>query len=174
MFSYSSRLNWTRQWLKPSLTWIELTHYGLVTPYGVMNHGLRPTKNKSRNIHQISRHWSYGIGFPSHKANLMTFCVKCDDIILMTLDWGVNSLRKAHFWWRCKKVITIYAEHMCFMVKINITIKYFIQVWSACLKINMQRSKDRDVEVETPRFTTVTSQCATLSFPTVPTCVNTP
>ena len=52
----------------------------------------RPTKDKSHDILQISWHFSHDIGFLSHKANLMTFCVKCHDINLMTLGrWHSNK-----------------------------------------------------------------------------------
>ena len=35
----------------------------------------RPTKDKSHNIIQISLYQSHDIGFPSHKANIIPFCV---------------------------------------------------------------------------------------------------
>ena len=51
--------------------------------------GIRPgphaTKGKSDDILQISWHQSHDTGFPSQRANLMNFCVKCHDINLMTL-----------------------------------------------------------------------------------------
>ena len=46
--------------------------------------GPRPAKDKSHDILRINPMTCHDIGFPSHKANLMTFCVKCHDIGVLT------------------------------------------------------------------------------------------
>ena len=99
--------------------------------------GPRPAKGKSHDILQISWHLSHDIGFPSHKANLMTFCVKFHDINLMTLGR----------WHSTKNWILVKVKennhNTCVLNLLNGIDRHFllIKMFLVCLKINMRHSK---------------------------------
>ena len=109
-----------------------------------------------------SWHW-----FSSHKANLMTFCIKCHDINLMTLGrW--HSIKN---WLLVKNKENNY--HTCVVYLLNgIDIHFLlIEMFLVCLKINMRHSKN--IDVETCRPLLLTSQCTKWLFPTTAMCVKT-
>ena len=104
--------------------------------------GPRPTKDKCHDILQISWHYSHDIGFPSHKANFMTFCVKCHDINLMTLgrwhpikSWLLVKMKENN-------------HNTCMVYLLNCIDKHIhsIEMFLACLKINVKHPKNIDVE----------------------------
>ena len=124
--------------------------------------GFRPTKDKSHGIIQISWHESHDTGFPSHKANLMTFCVWCHD----TGGWHSN---KRYLVVKIKES----NHNTCVVYLFNWIGRhiYPIEMFLVCLKINMKHPTN--VDVETCRVRPVTSQWMKSLFPAAAMCAPT-
>ena len=125
------------------------------------------------------------------KINLMTFS-KSHDIEVMTLvfrptkqiswhsasnvmtliswHWGVDILIKVNFW-QVKMKENNHNTCVVYLLKAIDRHLHLIEIFLACLKINMKHSQNTDVE--TCRLRPVTSQCTKWLFPTTALCVKT-
>ena len=90
-------------------------------------------------------------------------------VILILWHWSVDILLKVNFGWRWD----INNHNICVVYLLNDIDRHFhsIEMFLACLKINMKHSKT--IDVETCRLRPVTSQCMIWLFPTAAMCVKT-